>query len=123
MSNTATSLQSNPLLSISTDNIKGKIIRDNDTYIVEDNTILNNFTVSKTTLYAGKETGGHAHENEEEVYIFQTGTGRMQVGDNYYDVTPGSMFMIPTNHFHKVWNTGEETMEFIAIFQKYERNS
>ena len=47
-----------------------KIVKSNETYDVIDNTNLKNLVVSKTILHAGKETGGHNHSGQEEVYIF-----------------------------------------------------
>ena len=96
-----------------------KIVKSNETYDVIDNTNLKNLVVSKTILHAGKETGGHNHSGQEEVYIFTKGYGEMVVGDNKYEVESGDVILIPDGDFHKVWNTGfygEDDLEFICVF-------
>ena len=57
--------------------ISGKIVKDNDTYLVKDNTQLNSTIVSTTELYPGKATRGHSHDDQEEVYVFTEGHGEM----------------------------------------------
>ena len=99
-----------------------KVVKSNDTYDVIDNTNLNNLVVSKTILHVGKETGGHNHAGQEEVYIFMEGEGKMVVGSNTYIVKPGDTILIPDGEFHKVWNTADENLgefgdlEFICVF-------
>ena len=42
-------------------NIDGEIVKDNETYLLKDNTSLKNLVVSSTTLHPGKSTRGHSH--------------------------------------------------------------
>ena len=53
----------------------GKFVKDNETYKVIDITTLNGLIVSKTVLHPKKETGGHKHAGQEEVYQFVHGNG------------------------------------------------
>jgi hypothetical protein len=46
-----------------TKQLEGNVVKDNDTYIIVDNTELTKLTVSTTTLRPGKETTGHYHED------------------------------------------------------------
>ena len=39
--------------------IGGKVVKDDDKYIVKDNSTLNNLVVSSTDLKPGKSTSGH----------------------------------------------------------------
>ena len=107
-------------MKINLDKTDSKVIKSNETYDVIDNTNLNNLIVSKTVLHPGKETGGHNHSGQEEVYIFMRGFGKMVVGSETYNVKQGSIILIPDGDFHKVWNTGEETYDgdlvFICVF-------
>lgn len=96
-----------------------KPIRDNEVYSVHDLTFLKNLTVSMTILHEGKETGGHTHEKEEEVYIFLEGIGKMQLGDEIFNVESGDVVLIPKRHFHKVFNEGKGDLIFLCIFQAY----
>jgi len=48
-------------------NIDGEVVKDNETYLLKDNTSLNNLVVSSTTLHPGKSTRGHSHPGKEEL--------------------------------------------------------
>ena len=98
---------------------KVKAIRDNDTYSVHDLDFLRNINVSMTVLHPARETGGHSHEKEEEVYVFFQGSGMMQLGDERFDVKKDDIILIPSRKFHKVFNTGKEDLVFLCIFEKY----
>ena len=104
-----------------------KIIKENETYTLIDNTDLNGLIVSKTILHPLKETGGHNHEGQEEVYQFVSGKGTMVVGseedllrrgiDMQFSVSPGDIILIPDGDFHKVWNTSKyEDLIFVCVF-------
>ncbi len=109
-------------MKIKLDKTDSTIIKSNETYDVIDNTNLDNLVVSRTILHVGKETGGHNHSGQEEVYIFtKGGQGKMIVGTNTYNVREGSIVLIPDGEFHKVWNTGKDEiydgdLEFICVF-------
>jgi mannose-6-phosphate isomerase-like protein (cupin superfamily) len=99
---------------------KVKPIRDSDVYSVHDLPFLENLMVSMTILHPGKETGGHSHKEEEEVYIFLEGEGEMRLGEERFSVGEGDVVLIPENHFHKVFNTGGVDLKFLCVFEKYE---
>ena len=106
-------------MKIKLDKTDSTIIKSNETYDVIDNTNLKNLIVSKTVLHPGKETGGHNHSGQEEVYIFMKGEGKMVVGSKTHHVKQGSIVLIPDGDFHKVWNTGPlrgDDLEFICVF-------
>ena len=93
-----------------------KILKQNETYTLLDNTSLKNLVVSKTILHPGKNTTGHNHPGQEEVYHFISGEGYIVVGDTEIDVEAGSIVLIPDAYFHKVWNTGLEDLVFVCVF-------
>lgn len=104
-------------MKVNKDDISGKMVKDNDTYKVIDNTSLNSLVVSKTILHPGKETGGHLHAGQEEVYQFVYGSGIMEVGPDRFLVTAGDVVLIPDALFHKVWNTSSvEDLVFVCVF-------
>ena len=109
-------------MQIKLDKTDSTVVKSNETYDVIDNTNLNKLVTSKTILHPGKETGGHNHSGQEEVYIFTQGTGSMIVGENIYNVRESSIVLIPDGDFHKVWNTADELLgefgdlEFICVF-------
>ena len=57
--------------------IGGSIAKEDERYVVKDNTTLTNLVVSSTDLKPTKSTSGHKHEGQEEVYYFVKGAGRM----------------------------------------------
>jgi len=96
--------------------IGGEIVKEDDRYLVKDNTELKNLVVSSTKLRAGKSTTGHRHAGQEEVYIFVSGKGQMELDHKIFDVTAGDTVLIEDNVFHKVHNTGDFMLEFICVF-------
>ena len=109
-------------MKIRLDKKDSKIVKDNDTYRLIDNTELNNLVVSKTILHPGQETTGHKHPGQEEVYQFTSGHGRMECNPDHiqgaaFFVGPGDVVLIPYGHFHKVWNESEtEDLIFVCVF-------
>ena len=101
------------------DDIGGEIVKYDDRYVVKDNKFLNNLILSSTRLNAGKNTSGHRHVGQEEVYIFISGRGSMIVdGDDYrnFSVKAGDVVLIPDGAFHQVINNSSEELYFICIF-------
>ena len=96
--------------------IGGDIVKDDSRYIVKDNTKLTNLVVSSTLLAAKKSTTGHRHAGQEEVYIFVSGSGRMELDHKIFDVTAGDTVLIEDNVFHKVHNNTDFGLKFICVF-------
>ena len=104
-------------MKINLDRGDGVMVHSNETYDVIDNTNLDKLIVSKTILHPGKETGGHNHSGQEEVYIFTKGWGNMLVGEDTHQVEQNSIVLIPDGAFHKVWNNSKiEDLEFVCVF-------
>jgi len=109
---------------VTTDDINGRIMRDNEVYVVEDNETLEHLTLSKTILHPGKSTSGHIHDgDEEEVYFFVSGHGTMELGDQSFPVETGSIVLIPKKVYHRVHNDrkSKQDLVFICVFEKYIR--
>ena len=102
-------------------NIDGQLVKDNETYILKDNTSLKNLVVSSTTLHQGKSTRGHSHSGQEEVYMIISGFGEMELDDKKIDIQGGEMVLIEDGVFHRVHNTGEVDLYMVCIFDG-ERN-
>ena len=104
-------------MKIKLDNKDSNIVRENDTYTLVDNTELKDLVVSKTILHPTKNTTGHNHIGQEEVYHFISGEGYIVVGNEQINVEEGSIILIPDGYFHKVWNTSSlEDLIFVCIF-------
>ena len=103
-------------------NIGGKIVKDNETYLLKDNNHLKKLIVSSTLLKPGKETRGHSHQGQEEVYFFERGYGEMILGDEAFEVKGGDVVLIPDGMFHKVKNKYIHPLYFVCVFdgKRYE---
>jgi mannose-6-phosphate isomerase-like protein (cupin superfamily) len=51
----------------------------------------------------------------EEIYIVQSGQGRMQVGNEVCEVEPGDAIRIPIGQFHELTNTGGEALTVLVV--------
>jgi mannose-6-phosphate isomerase-like protein (cupin superfamily) len=96
--------------------LKGEIKKFNDTYIVKDNTTLNNLVVSSTLLYCNQSTSGHYHKGQEEVYFFLSGIGEMELDKDKFKVSPGDIVLIEDGVFHRVHNTSDTDLYFVCVF-------
>lgn len=99
------------------DDVGGQVVKSNETYVVKDNTELENLVVSSTTLYRGKSTSGHKHPGQEEVYFFKQGWGEMELDGDRFAVHAGDMILVKDGVFHRVHNTGDMNMYFVCVFQ------
>jgi|GEM_PF-200855 len=86
-------------------NISDVIVKNDERYIVKDNTKLKNLVLSSTELNRGKSTSGHSHKGQEEIYFFIHGHGEMIVGEDRFQVEKGDVVLIPDGAFHRVINT------------------
>ena len=104
-------------------NIGGKTVLDNDTYKIKDNNFLFDTTLSSTRLYAGKETRGHKHDDQEEVYFFIDGFGEMIIDGDFcakrvLEVAEGDIVLVHKGCHHKVRNTAQcLDLTFICVLQ------
>ena len=104
---------------VTTHDVGGEIVKDNETYLLKDNKYLKNLVLSSTKLYRGQSTRGHRHAGQEEVYLFVQGYGKMVVGDETdepFEVSPGDIVLIPDGAFHRVINDGEMNLIFNCVF-------
>ena len=66
-------------MKININDISGQVAKEDDRYIVKDNTKLKNLVLSSTTMKPGKST--FFHPSQEEVYYFIKGKGTMYLDD------------------------------------------
>ena len=96
--------------------VNGKIVKQDDRYIVEDNTFLKKLILSSTLLNPGKETSGHKHKGQEEIYFFINGEGKMKIDEETFKVKAGDIILIEDGEFHKVFNTSRNKLYFVCVF-------
>lgn len=97
--------------------VGGKVVKDNETYVIKDNNTLKNLVLSSTKLYRGQATRGHSHPGQEEIYFFVQGTGMMIVDEEKFRVNAGDIILVPDGAFHRVVNDGEMHLVFNCVFQ------
>jgi len=69
--------------------------------------------VNEGTLTAGCSTAGGVHE-KAEIYIVMKGEATLHLGDELYDIKPGSIGFIPGGVFHSLDNKSK-TDEFVLL--------
>ena len=97
-------------------NIEGEVVKDNDVYILKDNTDLKSLVLSSTLLHPGKSTRGHSHPGQEEIYMIMDGKGKMQLDDKTVLVKEGEFILIEDGVFHRVHNTGDKPLYMVCVF-------
>jgi mannose-6-phosphate isomerase-like protein (cupin superfamily)/rubrerythrin len=64
----------------------------------------------------GGTAAGHSHTLVEEINIFKSGSGQMQIENETFDVCEGSVAVVKAGQFHETFNTGDENLEYIVVF-------
>jgi len=70
--------------------------------------------LADATVPSGEKLLGHV-DPMEEIYIIQSGRGRMQVGGEIEEVGAGDAIHIPIGAFHELINTGEEELTILVV--------
>ena len=96
--------------------IGGTTVKDTAVYKIKDNKTLENLVLSSTFLRANQETSGHRHTGQEEVYMFISGSGEMEIDHRKFKVTAGDVVLVEDGEFHKVFNTSHLGMYFTCVF-------
>ena len=55
----------------------------------------------------------HKHSSEEELVFIEKGTGIFTFGDQEYDVTPGSMALVPRTVWHGLRNESNDLLRMV----------
>jgi quercetin dioxygenase-like cupin family protein len=82
----------------------GYVIFDEEAEIIAANVV---------TVKQGATTSEGNHPDEEEVYLVQSGKGRVRVGDIVQDVGKGTVIYIPRNAPHQA--TGLSKADFVYV--------
>lgn len=102
-------------MKLTINNIGGEVVKDNETYLLKDNKLLNNLVLSSTDLKPNMSTRGHKHDGQEEVYYFVKGNGTMDIDDTKFNVASGDVILIEDGVFHRV-HAGEQGCYFVCVF-------
>ena len=92
------------------------IVKEDERYVVTDNDTLKKLITSTTKLNPSYSTTGHSHSGQEEVYIFRSGSGEMEINEKRFKVKEGDIIFIEDGDFHRVHNNSKEKLEFVCVF-------
>ncbi len=74
---------------------------------------------AKLSLEPGASVGTHIHESEEEVYYILKGKGTVIDDCVPVEVNVGDAILTRDGAAHSIENTGDETLEFMAVINLY----
>lgn len=63
---------------------------------------------------------GHSHKTQEEVYFVVSGTLRVKVGDEEFDLGPRQALRLAPEAVRAIWNDGDEDVELIMCSPRVE---
>ena len=92
------------------------VVKEDERYVVTDNNRLKNLVTSTTELNPSFSTTGHSHTGQEEVYLFRSGSGEMEINEKRFVVEAGDIIFIEDGDFHRVHNTSKDILEFVCVF-------
>lgn len=75
-----------------------------------------NLAMGVNETYVGGMVPEHKHEKEEEVMFFIQGKGQFITKDETIDLHPGVCVYNPPGEYHKIVNTGSESLKFVWIY-------
>ena len=104
-------------IKVNIDDIGGKVAKEDERYVVKDNSFGNKLILSSTLLEPNKSTSGHFHNGQEEVYFFVRGNGEMELDSERFEVKAGDIINIEDGVFHRVYNTNDNVqLYFVCVF-------
>ena len=71
-------------------------------------------SLAEARVPPGSCTELHRHHVTEEIYHILAGLGRMQLGDQYLELSPGDSVVIPPGTPHCIENNGAEELRFLC---------
>ena len=68
------------------------------------------------SLPPGCDIGAEVHEDRDQFFRFEEGSGQVDIDDNSYDVADGSGVIVPAGARHNVRNTGSGPLKLYTIY-------
>lgn len=69
------------------------------------------------SLLPNEEIGMEVHEENDQFFRFEAGSGRVVIDDNSYDVGDGSVIIVPAGAKHNVINlSSSESLKLYSIY-------
>jgi mannose-6-phosphate isomerase-like protein (cupin superfamily) len=67
-------------------------------------------------LPPGCDIGAEVHEDRDQFFRFEEGTGEVDIDDNSYKVGDGTGIVVPAGARHNVRNTGDQALKLYTIY-------
>ncbi|MEA1909589.1 MAG: cupin domain-containing protein [Patescibacteria group bacterium] len=68
------------------------------------------------TIQSGDEIGAEVHEEHDQFFRIDEGSGKVVIDDNEYEVSDGFAIVVPAGSNHNVINTGEGKLKLYTIY-------
>ena len=68
------------------------------------------------TLPPGCDIGAEVHEDRDQFFRFEEGSGQVDIDDNSYKVEDGTGIIVPAGARHNVRNTGSQPLKLYTIY-------
>ncbi len=68
------------------------------------------------SLKVGEDIGLETHENIDQFFRFESGTGKCIIDNNEYHVADGDAIIVPAGAKHNVINTGTTALKMYTIY-------
>lgn len=68
------------------------------------------------TLPPGCDIGSEVHDDRDQFFRFEEGSGEVDVDDHTYEVADGSGIVVPAGARHNVRNTGSQPLKLYTLY-------
>ncbi len=68
------------------------------------------------SLKPGEEIGEEVHENNDQFFRFESGSGKCTIDENNYHVSEGDVIVVPAGAMHNIINTGTDSFKMYTIY-------
>ena len=68
------------------------------------------------SLRPGEEIGAETHDDRDQFFRFEAGSGEVDIDDNTYKVKAEDAVIVPQGARHNVRNTGQEPLRMYTIY-------
>lgn len=68
------------------------------------------------SLKEGEDIGEEVHEENDQFFRFEEGTGTVRINESEYQVRDGDIIIVPAGAKHNVINTGASALKLYTIY-------
>lgn len=72
------------------------------------------------SLKPGEEIGAEVHDDHDQFFRFEQGSGKVMVDETTYDVSADDVAIVPAGANHNVINSGDEDLKLYTIYSPAE---